>query len=147
MSEIPKRAIKCEKFLINSKFSEDIFEKAKNTLKQDFNPIDDMRASFVERRNIMVKRLNTIPGISCLTPQGAFYAFPNISGLFGKVSSSGPITDSVLFCKYFLKEKLVACVPGSGFGAEGYIRLSYATSMDAIQTALDKLEEWVNTLS
>ncbi len=45
MSEIPKRAIKCEKFLINSKFSEDIFEKAKNSLKQDFNPIDDVRAS------------------------------------------------------------------------------------------------------
>jgi aspartate aminotransferase len=109
--------------------------------------IDEMRASFVERRNVMVERLNAIPGISCLTPHGAFYAFPNISGVFGKISSSGPITDSVLFCKYFLKEKLVACVPGSGFGAEGYIRLSYATSMDAIQTALDKLEAWVNTLS
>jgi aspartate aminotransferase len=109
--------------------------------------IDEMRRHFIKRRSVMVSRLNAIPGISCIMPQGAFYAFPNISGLFGKSTPSGPITDSVSFCKHFLTDALVACVPGSGFGAEGYVRLSYATSMDAINTALDRLEKWVSTLS
>ena len=65
---------------------------------------------------------------------------------FGKKSESGDITDSVSFCKYFLKEKLVACVPGSGFGSEGYIRMSYAVSVEDINKALSLLDEWVRSL-
>jgi len=113
----------------------------------DDSDVEIMKKAFVERKKVMVSRLNSIPGVTCLDPQGAFYAFPNISGLIGKKSSSGEIKDSVSFCTLFLQDKLVACVPGSGFGAEGYIRLSYATSMDAINTALDRLEEWVSELS
>ena len=109
--------------------------------------IDEMRAQFIQRRQVMVERLNQITGISCIMPQGAFYAFPSISELIGKSSPSGVISDSVSFCKHFLTDELVACVPGSGFGAEGYIRLSYATSMDAINTALDRLDSWVNQLT
>ena len=112
----------------------------------DDKAVDVMRAAFFERKKVMVKRLNAIEGITCLDPQGAFYAFPNVSALFGKKSKTGIITDSGTFCTLFLKEKLVACVPGSGFGADGYVRLSYATSMDAINTAIDRLEEWVSEL-
>lgn len=114
--------------------------------EQDDSVVEEMKKSFKDRRELMVNKLNTIPGISCLMPDGAFYAFPNISAHFGKRCESGEITDSVSFCKYFLKEKLVACVPGSGFGSEGYIRLSYAASPEDINTALDRLNEWVNTL-
>ena len=79
---------------------------------RDDTVVDSMRDSFHKRRDLMVDQLNEIPGITCLKPNGAFYAFPNISSFFGKKSESGDITDSVSFCKYFLKEKLVACDPG-----------------------------------
>lgn len=112
----------------------------------DDKAVDVMKEAFVARKRVMVDRLNAIEGVTCLDPQGAFYAFPNISALIGKKSKSGVITDSGSFCTLFLQDKLVACVPGSGFGAEGYIRLSYATSMEAINTAIDRLEEWVAEL-
>jgi aspartate aminotransferase len=112
----------------------------------DDSAVMEMKKEFVKRKKYMVERLNSISGITCLDPQGAFYAFPNISALIGKKSASGTIEDSVSFCTLFLQDKLVACVPGSGFGAEGYLRLSYATSMDAIVSALDRLEEWVGEL-
>jgi aspartate aminotransferase len=114
--------------------------------ENDDSVVNTMRDAFQERRNIMIEKLNNIPGITCLKPNGAFYAFPNISACFGKSCESGEITDSVSFCKYFLKEKLVACVPGSGFGSEGYIRLSYAASVDNINKALTLLDEWVRSL-
>ena len=109
--------------------------------------VETMRQAFAERRGYMINRLNNIEGISCVEPDGAFYAFPNISATFGKTSQAGAITNAVEFCQSLLQEQLVACVPGSGFGAEGYIRLSYATSMDAITTALDRLEDFVQSLS
>ena len=108
--------------------------------------VEKMRQAFEERRQLIVSKLNSLDGVTCLTPQGAFYAFPNISGLFGKTSASGQISDSVSFCKQLLQEKLVACVPGSGFGAEGYIRLSYATSQEAITEAIQRLDDWIQTL-
>ncbi|RAP26962.1 hypothetical protein DID78_06475 [Candidatus Marinamargulisbacteria bacterium SCGC AG-343-D04] len=110
-------------------------------------PVEVMRTAFAERRKVMVDRLNSCDGVSCVEPQGAFYAFPNISQSFGKVSKGGAkITDAVTFCEAFLKEEMVACVPGSGFGAEGFIRLSYATSMEAINEALDRLTRFLSTL-
>ncbi|RAP36884.1 aspartate aminotransferase [Candidatus Marinamargulisbacteria bacterium SCGC AAA071-K20] len=112
----------------------------------DDTVVNSMKESFLGRRDLMIKKLNEIQGITCLKPDGAFYAFPKISSFFGKRCESGEITDSVSFCKYFLKEKLVACVPGSGFGSEGYIRLSYAASVHDINTALSLLDEWVCSL-
>ena len=109
--------------------------------------IDEMKVSFVRRRDLMVDGLNAIPGITCLKPQGAFYAFANISGLFGKSSASGTITDSVSFCEQLLQDALVACVPGSGFGSEGHVRLSYATSDEAIKKALDRIRTFAESLS
>jgi len=83
-----------------------------------------------------------------LSPQGAFYTFPNISKLLGKTTPAGVVVkDSATFCTALLNEKLVACVPGSGFGAEGYLRLSYATSMDAINEAMTRLKAFAESLS
>lgn len=110
--------------------------------------IATMKAAFIKRRNFMVETLNSIPGFSCLKPEGAFYAFPNISGCFGKKSPAGNvIKDSVSFCEYLLAEAKVACVPGAGFGSDDYMRLSYATSDANIEKGLAKIKAWVETLT
>jgi len=91
-----------------------------------------MVEEFDKRRKYLVLRLNSISGISCIMPKGAFYAFPNISELK---------TDSDKFADYLLTKYNVAVVPGSGFGAPQNIRLSYATSMINIEKGLDRIEE------
>jgi aspartate aminotransferase len=109
--------------------------------------VEAMRVAFQHRRDVMVERLNQIPGISCITPHGAFYAFPNIQACLGKVTPAGTlVSNSTEFCQALLKEALVACVPGSGFGAEGYMRLSYATGLTEIETGLSRIHTWVNQL-
>lgn len=107
-----------------------------------------MRAEFEKRKDVMVRLLNAIPGVKCLDPQGAFYTFPDISAHFGKTTPAGKlISNSAEFCQVLLEEAYVACIPGSGFGAEGFIRLSYATSMSDIEQGLAKLRAWVVSLN
>lgn len=106
-----------------------------------------MLKEFDKRRKVIVKRLNDIPGITCATPGGAFYVFPNVSGLAGKTCGEWTITDSDSLAAYLLEEAKVAVVPGSGFGAPNYIRLSYATSMEAIENGLDRIAEAVSNLA
>jgi aspartate aminotransferase len=89
-----------------------------------------MLAAFDHRRRLMHTRLNEIPGVTCQLAQGAFYLFPNISK-FGLSSQE--------FCARLLEKEKVAAVPGSAFGAEGYLRLSYATSEETIAKGLDRL--------
>ncbi|MBH37993.1 aspartate aminotransferase [bacterium] len=108
--------------------------------------VETMKHSFRERRKVLIDGLNRLSGIRCIEPKGAFYAFPNISSTFGKRCDSGLIHDAVSFCEFLLKEQLVATVPGSAFGAEGYIRLSYATSMDNINGALERLSLFLSSL-
>ena len=98
-----------------------------------------MVGKYKERRDVMVARLNAIPGISCRAPKGTFYAFVNIRNL--------PLT-SEEFADRLLEEKQVVVVPGTAFGegGEGYIRLSYATSLEAIERGMDLIEEFVKTL-
>ncbi len=115
-------------------------------LTHNEDAVTAMRIEFEKRKNVMVDALNAIPGITCLNPHGAFYTFPNVSACFGKSSKSGKIENSAQFCEYLLNEALVACVPGSGFGAEGYIRLSYATSMDDITKGIERIKNWVSHL-
>ena len=113
-------------------------------------PLDavyEMRDAFQRRRDLLVDGLNAIDGIRCIKPEGAFYAFPNISELLGRSTAAGPIKDSVAFCQQLLQDQLIAAVPGSGFGADDYIRLSYATSDDAIKQALDRLQTFVKGLN
>jgi aspartate aminotransferase len=106
----------------------------------------DWVAEFDRRRKVIVAGLNDIPGITCRMPDGAFYVFPNVTGLYGKrfgdrvIASGDDVTD------YLLSEVQVAVVPGSGFGAPGYVRLSYATSMQAIERGLERIAEAVAAL-
>jgi aspartate aminotransferase len=106
-----------------------------------------MVAAFKERRDFIVRELNAMPGIACNTPEGAFYVFPNISKLLGKKTPKGrTIATSADFCDYLLDEHLVAAVSGEGFGAEGYMRLSYATSLDNIKKGLFRIKCAVTAL-
>jgi len=104
--------------------------------------IEKMRKAFDERRKYMVKRLNEIEGFSCLNPTGAFYAFPNVNGVLkrGIEYNSKKIKNSFDLSDFILKEAEVALIPGSAFEAEGYLRLSYATSMEDIKEGLDRIE-------
>jgi len=86
----------------------------------------------------MVERLNAIAGVRCPLPQGAFYAFPDVSALY-----NDKIKDSMTFAQHLLEEKKVAVIPGIGFGTDAHIRLSYASSMEDIKEGMDRLESFV----
>jgi aspartate aminotransferase len=109
--------------------------------KQD--TIEEMRKAFDERRKYMVKRLNSIEGIFCLNPAGAFYAFPNVGKILERsIEYNGrKINNSFDLSNFILKEAEVALIPGSAFEAEGYLRLSYSTSLVDIKEGLDRIEE------
>ncbi len=98
-----------------------------------------MVTEFDRRRRAIVEGLNTIPGISCSMPAGAFYAFPNIQGVLGKRGPTGPITSPTDLATYLLKDAHIAVVPGEPFGSQSHMRLSYATSMETIGKGLDRL--------
>jgi aspartate/methionine/tyrosine aminotransferase len=101
--------------------------------------ISRMRSEFQIRRNYMIGRLRGIPGVSCYEPRGAFYLFPNISSYFKKEYEGMQIRNSYGMAYYLLKHAHVAVVPGESFGSEGYIRLSYATSMKNIEEAMNRI--------
>jgi len=82
----------------------------------------------------MYKRLNEIEGVSCVEPEGAFYAFPDISG-------TG--MSSMEIASKLLEEALVVVIPGKAFGSDNHIRLSYATSMEDIEKGMDRIDKWV----
>ena len=105
---------------------------------QDF--IDMLREAFQERKDYIIRRLNQMPGIRCFDPKGAFYAFPNVSEYYGRTISGKKIEDSNSMADFLLDVAKVAVVPGIGFGADPYIRLSFATSMEQIQEGLDRME-------
>lgn len=100
-----------------------------------------MLTAFKERRDWIVTALRALPGVTCTMPEGAFYVFPNVTKLFGKKTKAGiVIKTSQDFCDYLLADHRVAAVAGDGFGAEGYLRLSYATSMELIQKGLARIK-------
>lgn len=105
--------------------------------------MEKMRQEFEKRRNYIVEKLNSIDGIKCVKPNGAFYVFPNISKLLGKKYSNKTINTDVELCEYLLDNARIAVVPGSAFGLPGYIRLSYATSMGNIIEGISRLEKAV----
>ncbi|MCI6256711.1 MAG: pyridoxal phosphate-dependent aminotransferase [Clostridiales bacterium] len=105
--------------------------------------IEEMRKAFEERRNYIVERMNSIPGVSCIKPEGAFYVMMNLEQLIGKTIQGVEITNDDVFADAFLKKGLVAVVPGSGFGAPNFVRWSYATSMENIKEGLDRLEKFL----
>lgn len=119
---------------------------AVEALRGPQNFIATMNIEFDKRRKYMVERLNKIPGISCVMPVGAFYAFPNVSKIYGKSINGKTLKNSSDLATYLLDDAKVALVSGDAFGADPYIRLSYATSMENIQKGLDRIEKAVGAL-
>lgn len=117
-------------------------------LEMDKEPIQEMVAAFRRRRDFLIDALNSLPGVECPTPEGAFYVFPKISDYFGSTAPSGrEIEDSNDLCFYLLEEWNVAAVPGAAFGAPEGLRMSYAVSMDDLETAMERVSEGLHQLS
>ena len=108
---------------------------ALEALNGDQSIIDTMVSAFEERHDFIVNALNAIDGIECPRSQGAFYSFPRVEGLIKRLG----LKDDVELSTYCLEELNIALVPGSAFGAPGYVRFSFATSMDNIKQAVDRL--------
>lgn len=105
--------------------------------------IEAMRLAFLERRDYIVKRINSISGVSCIVPNGAFYVMMNIEQLIGKTLGGKLIENDDDFAVALLEKALVAVVPCSGFGMKNFVRWSYAASMENIEKGLDRLEKFV----
>lgn len=105
-----------------------------------------MHAAFEERRNYMVERMNRIPHVSCLKPEGAFYVMMNLEEVFGHTIRGHKINTSADFASAFVQEEMVATVPGEAFGADQYVRWSYATDMDTIRKGMDRLESFMKDM-
>ena len=108
--------------------------------------VNSMKIEFEKRRNYLISELESIEGISCYKPQGAFYLFPNISVLLRNIDEDKGIKNSYDFAMDLLENAEVATVPGSSFGAEGYLRLSYATSMENLKEAIIRIRNYIDTL-
>ena len=115
---------------------------AATALDGDHQCVRDMVKVFKERHDYVVERLNRGNGVRCLPAQGAFYAFPDVRGAMEAID--GMDTDIAL-AEHLLENAGVALVPGSAFGAPGYLRLSYATSKENLTKALDRMEEVFGT--
>jgi len=103
--------------------------------------VEKMRAEFERRRDFLVPALNAIPGVTCTNPGGAFYVFPEVSAHLGRKLGGRDIPDSQALAEYLLEEAHISTVPGSAFGSEGYLRLSFATSLDLIEEGVRRLAE------
>ena len=109
----------------------------------DQSSIDLMKSEYSKRRAYMVERINSIEGLSCKEPHGAFYIFMNVKDVLGKEHYGKMINSANELCEDILDRALVALVPSEGFGIDGYVRLSYATSMETITTGLDRIESYL----
>ena len=110
--------------------------------------LDPCLKAFDERRHFVVDKLNSINGISCILPEGAFYAYPNVSGLIGKKTRNGKILNNdAEIVEWLLESAEVAAVPGVAFGLEPYFRVSYATSLEVLKEAMNRIEKAVLNLS
>ena len=108
--------------------------------------IAKMVGEFDRRRRVIVDGLNAMPGVRCVMPKGAFYAFPNVSGLFGKTYQGQRLQGSSAVCQFLLDEARIATVAGVDFGSDDHIRLSYATGLETIQEGLARMDRAVRSL-
>ncbi len=102
-------------------------------------PTHRMREEFAKRRRYIVDRLNGMPGLRCHSPEGAFYVFPNVSGLYGRRNGEKVLTNSTEFSAFLLDAARIAVVPGVEFGSDQHVRFSYATALDKIQEGMDRM--------
>jgi len=105
--------------------------------------VASMLAHFAERREYVMGRIAAMPGLTCLPPGGAFYAFMNVSEQFGRTLGGQPIADSADFCRAALASAHVATVMGSAFGTEGYARLSFATDLTTLERGFDAIGKFL----
>lgn len=112
-------------------------------LEGDQKCVEDMRREFAARRDLVSRRLSEVPGVKFRPADGAFYAFFNVAEHFGRTFAGVQVTDSASFCNAALEQAHVNLVPGSAFGAEGFVRLSFATSREQLEGGLDKLAAWL----
>lgn len=109
--------------------------------------VSHMVSEFAKRRDYVQKRLMDIPGVCCTDIQGAFYAFFDVRSYIGKALKDGSrFTNDMEVCDYLLREKHVACMPGSCYFAPGFIRISFASSMEVLKEALDRIEDGLKTI-
>lgn len=114
----------------------------------NLDPVHKMRDSFKERRDFIIEELSKINGLKCFKPSGAFYVFPDISHYLGKSTEDGQtIETSTELCMYLIEEHGLAAVPGDAFGEPNGLRLSYASSMDALGKAMERMKEGLASLS
>jgi aspartate aminotransferase len=109
--------------------------------------VERMRREFEKRRDLLHSKINSIRGLSAVLPEGAFYLFVNIKELFGKKYAGKEIVNSLDFSLYLLNEARVAVVPGSAFGTEGYIRISYAASVEMLEKGVERIRAAVEKLT
>ena len=102
-----------------------------------------MNTAFKQRHDIVLAKLNSMDGIECLPADGTFYLFPNVSKLMAKLGFNSDVD----FAAELLDQGEVALVPGSAFGLNGHVRLSFATSQEQLDKALDKIQAWVQSLA
>jgi len=105
--------------------------------------IHDMLSAYQQRRDYVINRLEEFGEVQCAAPQGAFYAFPDFSAYYNRDLG---LTSSIEFCSYLLEKFNVAIVPGSAFGMDRHVRLSYAASMDTLEKALDRIEAGLESI-
>jgi aspartate aminotransferase len=114
---------------------------ATEALNGDQSCITPMVSAFKQRHDYLVKALNELPGVRCAAADGTFYAFPDVSGA---IASLEGVDDDVKLAAYLLNEVGLALVPGSAFGAPGYVRLSFATSLEVLKEAMERLQKALN---
>jgi aspartate aminotransferase len=119
---------------------------ALEAISGDQSVVEKMVREFQKRRNVIVDALNDIPGVRCFSPEGAFYAFPNVSNIYGRSYKGNKITNSAKLIDYLLDEANVAAVPGAAFGSDNHIRLSYATSLANIEEGIKRIKKAVAKL-
>jgi len=112
---------------------------AQAALEGDLVAVGEMRAAFDRRRQIIHQMLNDCFGVTCVEPEGAFYAFPSVQGLLGRRLADRLVSSSADVAAVAIEETQVAVVPGEAFGADGYLRLSYALGDDAIVEGVTRL--------
>ena len=119
--------------------SSDLAQKAAvEALRGPQECVGEMLTEFKKRRDYVIGRLKAMPGVKVQVPQGAFYAYPNVSCAF-----KGGISNSLQFCEKLLSEELVAVVPGEAFGTSSHVRISYATSMKELERGLDRIQRFI----